>query len=237
MKDDLVCEPCEPLAPAAARVARKQQKRELKHQRTLDRQLRRQTTTELWSGGLTIRTAVAPEGSAAAAKAAPAAALAAGPDAQVTTCVTSAGDGVQFVEHRVRQADLSHLQWFWGNAALRQLGTSIFDDVKEITESCSAYRAARRALADAGLRCEDCCVVVVADGGTPRTASLFVADSACPEVHPTPPCMPQRVVAVHRPPPSSGPTPTSGAPVLRAPIDPCRCTPSIRRCAQSGSRR
>jgi hypothetical protein len=114
------------------------------------------------------------------------------------------------VEHTIALPTLVHFQYFWERAELRALGTEVFEDTKEITESVAAYRAALTAIRNASSSSSSsssggstaaaaaaaaaaaepaaavlarALVVVVADGGTPRTAALFVAGTAATRVH------------------------------------------------------
>lgn len=129
------------------------------------------------------------------------------PDRQVQTSISSTvnatpgepGDEVDeketqhyIVEHRVAMPTLEHVQYFWDREAFRSLGVEVFADTKEITESVSAFRAALKAVQRVGVEdsrmltedvWENCLVVVVADGGTPRTAALFATGTSAPEVH------------------------------------------------------
>ena len=84
----------------------------------------------------TAITRVAPAAAATIAKAAAGASAGAGAGAEL------AGPCDFVVEHTVRQPTLEHVQYFWDRPSFRGLGTDVFADVKEITESVAAYRAA-----------------------------------------------------------------------------------------------
>lgn len=64
------------------------------------------------------------------------------PDRQLNTTVTrvaqqQAPEPLYIVEHSVKLPTLAHLDWFWRRPVCRALGSSIFPNCKEITESVS----------------------------------------------------------------------------------------------------
>lgn len=106
------------------------------------------------------------------------------PDRQVETAMTTIAtpEGAHYlVEHTIRMPTLEHFQYFWDRPQFRMLGTEVFADTKEISESIAAYRAALDAMS--GRNFATASVVVVADGGTPRTAALFAVSTDAPVVH------------------------------------------------------
>jgi len=106
------------------------------------------------------------------------------PDRQVQTDLTTIAtpEGAHYlVEHTIRMPTLEHFQYFWDRPQFRMLGTEVFADTKEISESVAAYRAALDAMV--GRNFGSASVVVVADGGTPRTAALFAVGTDAPKIH------------------------------------------------------
>jgi hypothetical protein len=125
------------------------------------------------------------------------------PDRQVQTSISDhveeSGKKAFVVKHTICLPHLGHIQFFWSNPKLRDLGTEVFADVKEITESAGAFRASADAVGgrqDGSLDAiwGKCLIVVVADGGTPRTASMFAALTNAPEIHSVDPAMRQEWV-------------------------------------------
>jgi len=51
------------------------------------------------------------------------------------------------VETHIRDVTDSHLDWFWQQRSLRELGREMFPNCKEISESVAAYRAIMEYLA------------------------------------------------------------------------------------------
>lgn len=106
------------------------------------------------------------------------------PDRQVQTAITpiATAEGPHYlVEHTVQLPTLAHFQYFWDRPQFRALGTEVFADTKEISESVAAFRAASDAMV--GRAFARAFVVAVADGGTPRTAALFAVGTDAPTVH------------------------------------------------------
>lgn len=115
-----------------------------------------------------------------------------GMDRSECTCSTCAQEWV--VETVVHNESDGHLDWFWEHPQLVGMGRSMFPNVKEITESSGAYLAAVDYMQWNGVACfrtGTCNVICVADGGTPRTASLF-ATFLPQEVHSVDPAMQAR---------------------------------------------
>jgi hypothetical protein len=108
----------------------------------------------------------------------------------------------------VRESSDRHLDYFWRREACRNMGTSMFPNCKEITESVAAFRAATEYLAGTGVEgsadalttlfsapgnevardTSSTLIVCVADGTSPRTATLF-ATYMDAEVHSVDPLM------------------------------------------------
>lgn len=105
------------------------------------------------------------------------------------SCASSAGEWL--VETVVKHPTDDHLDYFWHRSQLVGMGRDMFPNIKEITESTGAYLAAVRYMEENALPCHasgSLAVVCVADGGSPRTASLF-ATYLPQEVHSVDPAM------------------------------------------------
>ena len=119
----------------------------------------------------------------------------------ISSSVTEAAAGEWVVETVVKHTLDDHLDWFWHRPQLVAMGRDMFPNVKEITESVSAFRAAVRYVEEhMGGEAAPCYtpgameVVCVADGGSPRTASLF-ATYLPQQVHSVDPAMHARYIA------------------------------------------
>jgi hypothetical protein len=104
---------------------------------------------------------------------------------------SATGAGEWIVETVVPNVCDRHLDWFWQQPRLVGMGRTMFPNIKEVTESAGAYLAAVEYMQDHEVPCfrpQAVKVVCVADGGTPRTASLF-ATYLPQEVHSIDPAM------------------------------------------------
>ena len=84
--------------------------------------------------------------------------------------------GEWVVKTEIKHTLDDHVDFFWRRSKLVGRGHEMFPNVEEITESMGAYRAALRYMEEHAVPCHcggAVAVVCVADGGSPRTASLF----------------------------------------------------------------
>ena len=126
------------------------------------------------------------------------------------SCATYAGEWV--VETVIQNESDGHLDWFWSHPQLVGMGRSMFPNVKEITESAGAYLAAVEYMQGNAVDCfraGACKVMCIADGGTPRTASLF-ATFLPQEVHSVDPAMQARFTGSEGVPPELLPASKKG---------------------------